>query len=56
MTKKELDQYGQTPEGRQQAFLARQTAGTLWQSSVALSKGGLDHNLGPLVILRRLYV
>jgi hypothetical protein len=29
MTKQELDQYGQTPEGRQQAFLARQTAGKL---------------------------
>ena len=29
MTKQEMDQYGQTPEGRQQAFLARQTAGQL---------------------------
>jgi hypothetical protein len=30
MTKQEMDQYGQTPEGRQAAFLARQTAGKLW--------------------------
>jgi hypothetical protein len=29
MTKQEMDQYGQTPEGRQAAFLARQTAGKL---------------------------
>lgn len=29
MTKQELNQYGLNPEGRQQAFLARQTAGKL---------------------------
>jgi hypothetical protein len=29
MTKQEMNQYGQSPEGRQQAFLARQQAGQL---------------------------
>lgn len=29
MTKQEMNEYGQSPEGRQQAFEARQRAGTL---------------------------
>jgi hypothetical protein len=39
MTKAEMTQYGKTEEGRQQAFNARQQAGTLWYHQSLFWKG-----------------